>query len=449
MPPGFPEAVIQRRHRRDRRRRNRRAAPCTPPPRTAPVAAAPRPPRPLSPRGIRRRRPHRSRTARGHDRARASDVQASFRAAIAVPARPQLPFGSAGTFPAGNAPNRDRESLIHIFPVNDAADQVLQPARQRRHIERIVQRVDGELRLTAQATPPTPSPDAPDAATALGAVSPAGWAERTVERQVARHRLDLPGGDDMTSAVRAHHRRRQPHVDRKARQAARAPSRSRLPPLGMHRRKMSTDQPLVAHRLPSLTSRPAAARPLSAQPVGSPVYARRTVHPSARPRALGGPVLLAGSCSGAGFIRARAGRPRSYGSCLLGAGSIPAWAGWLRHQVAALPAPAIAAIVAAVSSAKRPARPGRVSWFHAHLPLVEGRPRDPFAVFLAFPSIRRFRRRRGSGPGGACCRSDVRRAVHLRTATSVAVNAPRVGVPPPRLRHMAPASALPGCVCRT
>ena len=100
-----------------------------------------------------RRRPPRSRTARGHDRARASDVQASFRAAIAVPARPQLPFGSAGTFPAGNAPNRDRESLIHIFPVNDAADQMLQPARQRRHIERIVQRVDGELRLTAQALP--------------------------------------------------------------------------------------------------------------------------------------------------------------------------------------------------------------------------------------------------------------------------------------------------------
>ena len=49
------------------------------------------------------------------------------------------------------------------------------------------------------------------------------------------------------------------------------------PARGMHRRKMSTDQPLVAHRLPSLTSRPAAARPLSAQPVGPPVYARRTV----------------------------------------------------------------------------------------------------------------------------------------------------------------------------
>ena len=218
-----------------------------------------------------------------------------------------MPFGSAGRFPAGNAPNRDRESLIHIFPVNDAADQMLQPARQRRHIERIVQRRRRRTASDSPGTPPTPSPDAPDAATALEAVSPAGWAERTVERQVARHRLDLPGGDDMTSAVRAHHRRRQPHVDRKARQAARAPSRSRLPPLGMHRRKMSTDQPLVAHRLPSLTSRPAAARPLSAQPVGSPVYARRTVHPSARPRALGSPVLLAGACSGAGFIPARGG----------------------------------------------------------------------------------------------------------------------------------------------
>ena len=40
---------------------------------------------------------------------------------------------------------------------------------------------------------------------------------------------------------------------------------------------MSADQPLVAHRLPSLTSRSTAARPLSAQPVGPPVYARRSV----------------------------------------------------------------------------------------------------------------------------------------------------------------------------
>ena len=117
-------------------------APSTPPPRTAPAAAAPRPPRPLSPRGTRRRRPPRSRTARGRDRARASDVQASFRAAIAAPARPHLPFGSAGTFPAGDAPDRGRESLMHIFPVNDAAGSVLQPARRRRHVERIVQRVD-------------------------------------------------------------------------------------------------------------------------------------------------------------------------------------------------------------------------------------------------------------------------------------------------------------------
>ena len=65
---------------------------------------------------------------------------------IAVPAHPHLPFGSAGTFPAGDAPDRDRESLIHIFPVNDAAGSVLQPARQRRHIERIVQRVE-QLRV--------------------------------------------------------------------------------------------------------------------------------------------------------------------------------------------------------------------------------------------------------------------------------------------------------------
>ena len=41
--------------------------------------------------------PPRSRTARGRGRAPASDVQASFQAAIAVPARSHLPFGSAGT----------------------------------------------------------------------------------------------------------------------------------------------------------------------------------------------------------------------------------------------------------------------------------------------------------------------------------------------------------------
>jgi hypothetical protein len=32
---------------------------------------------------------------------------------FAVPDRPHLPFGSAGTFPAGDATDRDRESLIH------------------------------------------------------------------------------------------------------------------------------------------------------------------------------------------------------------------------------------------------------------------------------------------------------------------------------------------------
>ena len=100
--------------------------------------------------------------------------------------------------------------------------------------------------------PSRPSGPGPDAAT-LEVVSPAGRSTRTVERQVTCYRLDLLGGDDITSAVRARRRRRQPHVDRKARQATRAPSRSRLPPRGMHRRKMSADQPLVAHRLPSLT----------------------------------------------------------------------------------------------------------------------------------------------------------------------------------------------------
>ena len=58
-----------------------------------------------------RRRPPRSRTARDRGRALARDVQASFRAAIAVPARPHLPFGYTGTFLAGDAPDRDRESL--------------------------------------------------------------------------------------------------------------------------------------------------------------------------------------------------------------------------------------------------------------------------------------------------------------------------------------------------
>ena len=35
---------------------------------------------------------------------------------------------------------------MHSFPVNDAAGSVLQPARRRRHVERIVQRVD-QLRV--------------------------------------------------------------------------------------------------------------------------------------------------------------------------------------------------------------------------------------------------------------------------------------------------------------
>ena len=84
-------------------------------------------------------------------------------------------------------------------------------------------------------------------ATALEVASPTGRSTRAVERQVTRHRLDLRGGDDIAPAVRARRRRRQPHVDREARQAPGAPPRPRLPPLGMHRRKMSADQPLVAH----------------------------------------------------------------------------------------------------------------------------------------------------------------------------------------------------------
>ena len=54
---------------------------------------------------------------------------------IAVPACPHLPFGSAGTFPAGDAPDRDHESLIHIFPVNDAAgSELLVEALGRRRV---------------------------------------------------------------------------------------------------------------------------------------------------------------------------------------------------------------------------------------------------------------------------------------------------------------------------
>ncbi len=78
--------------------------------------------------------------------------------------------------------------------------------------------------------------------------SPAGRSTRTIERQAPRYRLDLPWGDDIAPAVRARRRRRQPHVDREARQAARAPPRPRLPTLGMRRREDErADQPLVAH----------------------------------------------------------------------------------------------------------------------------------------------------------------------------------------------------------
>ncbi len=97
------------------------------------------------------------------------------------------------------------------------------------------------------ARPSRPSGSGSAAATALEVVSPAGQSTRTVKRQVTCYWFDLPRGDDITSAVRARRRRRQTHVDRKARQAARALSRSRLPPRGMHRRKMSADQPLAAH----------------------------------------------------------------------------------------------------------------------------------------------------------------------------------------------------------
>ena len=89
-------------------------------------------------------------------------------------------------------------------------------------------------------------PGAATSTPALDVASPAGRSTRTIERQATRHRLDLPG-DDIAPAVRARRRQRQPHVDREARQAARAPPRSRLPTLGMHRRKMSADQPLAAH----------------------------------------------------------------------------------------------------------------------------------------------------------------------------------------------------------
>ena len=89
---------------------------------------------------------------------------------------------------------------------------------------------------------------------------------RTLERQAARHRLDIPLGDHRAAAVRTPRRPRQPHVDHEARQAARAPPRTRLPALGMRRRKMSPDQTLAAHdTVPCLQirRRPNAARALS------------------------------------------------------------------------------------------------------------------------------------------------------------------------------------------
>ena len=106
------------------------------------------------------------------------------------------------------------------------------------------------------------------AATALA--SPTGRSPRTVERQVTRHRLDLPVGDNIAPAVRARRRRRQPHVDREARQTARAPPRPRLPPLGMRRRKMSADQPLVAHDAVPATRSAAAPTALLSQRAQTP-----------------------------------------------------------------------------------------------------------------------------------------------------------------------------------
>ena len=108
-------------------------------------------------------------------------------------------------------------------------------------------------------------PLGPDAAAALAVTlevaSPTGRSTRAVEPQVTRHRLDFPGGDDIAPAVRTRRRRRQPHVNREARQAPSAPPRPRLPPLGMHRRKRSAEQPLVPHdAVPD--SRSAVARPL-------------------------------------------------------------------------------------------------------------------------------------------------------------------------------------------
>ena len=123
----------------------------------------------------------------------------------------------------------------------------------RGHRQRLARPSDARC-PSVRTQPPRP-------AIALEVASPTGRSRRAVEREVPRHRLDFPGGDDIAPAVRARRRRRQPHVDREARQAPGAPSRPRLPPLGMHRRKMSADQPLVAHdAVPD--SRSAAARPL-------------------------------------------------------------------------------------------------------------------------------------------------------------------------------------------
>lgn len=106
------------RHRRRRDRRNRHAAP-----------GLHRGPEQLRLPQCRVRfcraawNPSRSSTASANSprpcRSTTSDVQASFRAAVVVPAI-HLPVGPAGALPAGDAPDRDGETLICIFRVNDA-----------------------------------------------------------------------------------------------------------------------------------------------------------------------------------------------------------------------------------------------------------------------------------------------------------------------------------------
>ena len=125
-------------------------------------------------------------------------------------------------------------------------------------------------RVERRASPPDPHHRGPQAgrrgrAAERGAPA-APLPPRTLERQAARHRLDIPLGDHRAAAVRTLRRPRQPHVDHEARQAARAPPRTRLPTLGMRRRKMSPDQTLAAHdTVPCLQirRRPNGARALS------------------------------------------------------------------------------------------------------------------------------------------------------------------------------------------